>query len=566
MRIAAVLTRRGRLRFRRYRQIFSTLVSHGFGEIAYQTGVGRLLRIFRRRGGSASRAGESTTWQRVRMVLEELGPTFIKLGQILSNRPDLVPNELQDELERLQEDVPPFSGEESVAIVEAELGASVDELFSEFDRTPLAAASIAQIHRAVLADGAEVAVKIRRPGLAELVEVDLDILGELAELLERYVPESRNISPRDLVAEFERGMRQELDFGRERAAIERFAKQFAREESIKVPRVYRGYSSARVLTIEYIDGTPLSAYLGGNTGGPGPAAEDGRRIARLGAELTLKQVFVHGFFHADPHPGNILVLEDGRLCYLDFGLTGSLIQRDLEVVSDVLTSIIGRNEQKAARAVVKLAGRRDFEAARRIERDVAELIDRFQSVQAGDFSFTGLLSELVAVLVDEGLRLPPDLFLLVKALITIEGVATGLDPEFDFASQLEPFARTLVRERYSPHRVRSNVATVASDYSEVLQSFPADYYRVVDALSSGRLRVRLDEASERTVRKTVMDASSALVFAVVLGSLIIGSAVIVHSRVPPLWNGIPLIGIVGFVAAGLVGFWLVIKIIRSGGL
>jgi ubiquinone biosynthesis protein len=540
-------------------------VSHGFGEIAYQTGVGRLLRIFRRRGETGYRAGESNTWQRVRMVLEELGPTFIKLGQILSNRPDLVPNELQDELERLQEEVPPFSGEESAAIVEAELGAPVEELFREFDRRPLAAASVAQIHRAVLADGEEVAVKIQRPGLAELVEVDIDILGELAVLLERYVPESRNISPRDLVAEFERGMRQELDFGRERTAIERFASQFAREEGIKVPRVYREYSSARVLTIEFIDGTPLSSYLGG-AGGGGPGPEDGRRVAKLGAELTLKQIFVHGFFHADPHPGNIVVLEDGRLCYLDFGLTGSLIQRDLEVVSDVLTSIIGRNEQKAARAVVKLAGRRDFEAARRIERDMAELIDRFQSVQAGDFSFTGLLSALIGILVDEGLRLPPDLFLLVKALITIEGVATGLDPAFDFAAHLEPFAQTLVRERYSPHRVRTNVTTVASDYAEVLQSFPADYYRVVDALSSGRLRVRLEEASERAVRKTVMDASSALVFAVVLGSLIIGSAVIVHSRVPPLWNGIPLIGIVGFIAAGLVGFWLVIKIIRSGGL
>jgi ubiquinone biosynthesis protein len=215
---------------------------------------------------------------------------------------------------------------------------------------------------------------------------------------------------------------------------------------------------------------------------------------------------------------------------------------------------------------VKLAGRRDFEAAQRIERDVAELIDRFQSVQAGDFSFTALLSELIGVLVDENLRLPPDLFLLVKALITIEGVATGLDPEFDFASHLEPFAETLVRERYSPRRVRTNVATTASDYGEVLQSFPADYYRVVDALSSGQMRIRLDEESDRRVRKTIMDASSALVFSVVLGSLIIGSAVIVHSGVPPVWHGVPVIGIIGFVAAGLVGFWLVVKIIRSGGL
>lgn len=583
MRVSALLTRKGRLRVARYRQIFSTLVSHGFGEIAYQTGAGRLFRLFRRRrADGARRAGESTTWERVRLVLEELGPTFIKLGQILSNRPDLVPRELQDELEKLQEDVPPFSSEEAAAIIERELGRPLDELFADFDERPLAAASIAQIHRAVLPGGEAVAVKVQRPGLAELVDVDIDILGELAVLLERYVPESRNVSPRDLVDEFERGMRQELDFGRERTAIERFAKQFDGDESIKVPRVYRSHSSGRVLTIEYIDGRPLSHLLaetgaaGGRAGAGGRASgeaggekgreNEGPRVAKLGAELTLKQIFVHGFFHADPHPGNIVVLDDGRLCYLDFGLTGSLIQRDLEVVSDVLTSIIGRNEQKAARAVVKLAGRRDFEIAQRIERDVAELIDQFQTVQAGDFSFTSLLSELIGVLVDENLRLPPDLFLLVKALITIEGVATGLDPEFDFASHLEPFAETLVRERYSPRRVRANVATTAGDYAEVLQSFPADYYRVVDALSSGQLRIRLDEESDRRVRKTIMDASSALVFSVVLGSLIIGSAVIVHSGVPPVWHGVPVIGIIGFVAAGLVGFWLVVKIIRSGGL
>jgi len=566
MRVTAILTRKGRLRISRYRQIFSTLVGHGFGEVAYQTGAGRLFRLFRkRRAGGAPGAGESNTWERVRTVLEELGPTFIKLGQILSNRPDLVPRELQNELEKLQEDVPPFPGEQAVAIIERELGHPLAELFADFDKRPLAAASIAQIHKAVLPTGETVAVKVQRPGLSELVDVDIDILGELAVLLERYVPESRNVSPRDLVDEFERGMRQELDFGRERAAIERFAKQFDADEGIKVPRAYASHSSDRVLTIEFIDGLPLSQLLA-RAGSGEAGTEDGRRIAKLGAELTLKQIFVHGFFHADPHPGNILVLPDGRLCYLDFGLTGSLIQRDLEVVSDLLTSIIGRNEQKAARAVVKLAGRRDFEAAQRIERDVAELIDRFQSVQAGDFSFTNLLSELIGVLVDENLRLPPDLFLLVKALITIEGVATGLDPEFDFASHLEPFAETLVRERYSARRMGTNLATTAGDYAEMLQSFPADYYRMVDALSSGQMRIRLDEESNKRVRKIVMDASSALVVSVVLGSLIIGSALMVHSGVPPLWHNVPVIGIIGFLAAGLIGFWLVIKIIRSGGM
>ncbi|MGM0675235.1 MAG: ABC1 kinase family protein, partial [Spirochaetota bacterium] len=316
-----------------------------------------------------------------------------------------------------------------------------------------------------------------------------------------------------------------------------------------------------VLTMEYIEGTPMSAFLNDES----LDAHEATTIAELGADLTLKQIFVHGFFHADPHPGNILVLEDGRICYLDFGLTGNLIQRDLEVVSDILINIISRNEQKAARAVVQLAGSRDFERAKNIEREIAELIDRFQSSEAGDFSFTALLSDLIGVLVDEGLTLPPDLFLLVKSLITIEGVATGLDSTFNFTAHLEPFAETLLKERFGPKRIKARLATVAGDYSEMLEGLPGDYYRVVETLASGRVRFSLEDPSVRSLQSTVLRASSALVSAIVVGALIIGSALIVHSGVPPLWNGVPIIGIVGFLVAGLVGFGLLVSTLRKSG-
>ncbi|MCF8105519.1 MAG: hypothetical protein K9K64_08555 [Desulfohalobiaceae bacterium] len=282
--------------------------------------------------------------------------------------------------------------------------------------------------------------------------------------------------------------------------------------------------------------------------------------------LTLQQIFSYGFFHADPHPGNIILMDDGRLCYIDFGLTGSLIQRDLEVVSDLLTSIMARNEQKAARVVVRLAGSRDFAVAQSIERRIAELIERFQSSRAGEFSFTALLGELVEILVGKGLRMPPDLFLLVKSLLTIEGVASALDPKFDFTPQLTPFAEKLVKDRYDMSRLQTSARTLAGDFAELVQNFPGDYYKVVDTLSSGRLSLGLEEQSLVQARESVFKASSTLAFAVVLGSLVIGSAIIVHSRVPPLWKEVPVIGIIGFIVSGMIGFGLLIKIIRNRGL
>ncbi len=564
MKLLALFTRKGRLRFARYRDILFTLLAHGFGEVVYQTGLGRALRLVRRlsrraRAGQRQRSGEFTTWERIRMAIEELGPTFIKLGQILSNRPDLIPRELQAELGKLQENVPPFPANEAVSTIENELGRSLQEVFREFDRDPVAAASIAQLHRAVLPSGETVAVKIQRPGLLDLVGVDVEILRELAALVERYIPASKSIGPEDLVDEFERAIHQELDFRREAASIERFGSQFAEDDRIMVPKVYREYSTRKVLTMEFIDGRPLADLLSEDP----RDEEEGKRVAELGADLTLKQIFQNGFFHADPHPGNILVLQDGRICYLDFGLTGSLIRRDLEVISDMLISIIGRDEQKASRAVVRLAGSRDYDTAKSIEREIAELIGRSQNAEVGDFSFTALLSAIVEILVDKDLRLPPDLFLLVKSLITIEGVATALDPDLDFSGHLEPFAKELLKEQYDPRRVASRVATMTGDYRDLLESLPGDYYKVVDRLASGRVLLRLEDQSVQPMRRTILQAASSLVFAVVLAALIVGSALIVHSRVPPLWNEIPVIGLFGFVIAGLVGFWLLVKIIRN---
>jgi len=535
-------------------------VSYGFGEVVYQTGLGKLLHavsslFHNKRKNMKQIAKAMTTWARIRMAVEALGPTFIKLGQILSNRPDLIPRALRQELTRLQRDVPPFPAEQAIALIEEELDKPLRDLFKEFDKTPVAAASIAQVHRAVLHGGEVVAVKVQRPNLKELVQIDVEILKEIAVLLERYVPESRRFSPRDIVNEFEHGIIQELDFCRESAAIARFAAQFQGDNEIKVPFVYSGYCSKRVLTMEFIEGQTISGLLAEKSQDSATVV----KIAMTGVNLTLKQIFTYGFFHADPHPGNILILGDGRLCYIDFGLTGSLIQRDLEVISDMFVSIMNRNEQKAAKAVIRLADSRDYRIAQKIERKIGEIISRFQSSKAGDFLFTGLLSEIIEVLVGVGLRLPTDLYLLVKSLITIEGVATGLDAKFNFGAQLKPFAETLVKERYGPERIISKVITMAEDYGELLQNIAGDYYRITDMLSDGRR----DDKSIDPARRTALQARTTLVSAVVIGSIIIGSALIIISGIPPLWHKVPIIGIAGFIIAGIVSLCLFIKILRT---
>jgi ubiquinone biosynthesis protein len=553
------------MRIRRYREILSTLAKYGFGEVVSQMGLGPTLqfgrRIFtrRRKRDQDPQLWQRTTWEWIRMALEELGPTFIKLGQILGNRPDLIPQPMRRELEKLQDAVPSFPGAEAIRMVALELGGDVGTLFKEFDESPVAAASIAQVHRAVLSDGTEVAVKVQRPEVRDIMDVDIQILHRLAQVLEKYFEDVRALRPTDIVEEFRKAVSRELDFMREAASMERLARQFSEDETIVVPRVHWSHCTRTVLTMQFIRATRLAEVI--KT--PGFGGHSGPVIARRGAELVLRQIFDNGFFHGDPHPGNIFVLSDDRICFLDYGLMGSLTRNDTETFGDILISIMRRNEQKARRALVAMCGGEEPEEPRRMEREISELIDQFHDTRASDFSFGALLSNLVDTLVDHGLSLPPDLFLLVKALMTVEGVATALDPDFRFVESVQPFAEKLVRDRYDPSRIATRFMNAAAEFGELLQGFPADYRDMVRTIRRGRIQFTLEEGSLVPLRRTVSRVTASLVFALVLGSLIIGSSVIVHSRVPPLWYGIPVIGILGFVAAGMVGFWLLVTIIRN---
>jgi len=313
----------------RYRQIVSVLLRHGFGDTVARLGLHKHLaispRFLAREEEPKGQAAALTRSERIRMAIEELGPSFVKLGQLMSTRPDMVYPELRLELEKLQDAVPPFPAEEARRIVETELGGSLDAIFGEFDENPVASASMAQVHRALLPDGLVVAVKIQRPGVKRTLEVDLEIMLDLAKLMEKHLGEMDVINPVGMVEEFGRTIRKEMDFNVEAAHIERFARNFQSDRTIRVPRVFRQLVTDKILTMEFVEGTKVSELA--------TLAEKGldpQLIADRGADLILKQVFDHGFFHADPHPGNILVLEDNVICFLDYGMMGRLTGRHRE--------------------------------------------------------------------------------------------------------------------------------------------------------------------------------------------------------------------------------------------
>ncbi len=414
----------------RYRQILLVLAKYGFDElvdnlkIAQYVEVG--LQLISR--GRREQVETLTRAQRLRMVLEELGPTFIKLGQVLSTRPDLVPPDLVHEFEKLQKSVPPFQAEKAREIIRTELHAPIEEVFERFDDRPLAAASIGQIHRATLRDGDEVVVKVQRPGIRRTIEVDLEILLHLATLAERHLEGARLHRPTKIVEEFARVIEQELDFHTEAAHLERFAGQFLDDPTVYVPKVYRDATTGHVLTMEYVEGIhPVSSDAVKDAG------LDPKVVVARGADAILRQVFVHGFFHADPHPGNIFVLRGNVLCYLDFGMMGRIDRRSREDIADLIHGVVARDAPKCAQALLRLAERDDDVDVdvRRLERDVEEFLDRHVVSRLQELELGKLLQHLLDLLNRHRLRIPADLVMMLKALGTVEGLGAALDADFD---------------------------------------------------------------------------------------------------------------------------------------
>ncbi len=544
----------------RSRQIATVLLNHGFGDVVERLGLLRYLQwggrlLFRRRGDPATRL---TRPQRIRMALEKLGATYIKFGQVMSTRPDLVPADVISELCKLQEGVPPFSSDKAVEILESELGGPVEKLYAEFDRQPLAAGSLAQVHRARHFDGTQLAVKIRRPHVIRDVERDLELMLELAMLVERHLPEAEVFDPVGLVTQFSRSIRREMNFVREARTVEEFARLFKHDATLVVPKIYWDLTSDAVITMEFIDGLRVTDRPGLLAAGLSAPA-----LAANGARIFLKQAFEFGLFHGDPHPGNLRILRDGTLGLIDYGMVGRLEEERREQLVDLFLCI-NQRDVKGAVAVVLVVGKPSREVDRPLlQSDLRDFMESYYGIELDRIRMGKLLSDFVAILSNHSIRYPADLMLLIRAMITLDGVGRVLDPEFNLAQHVAPFVRQVIRERYNPRRVANRWIHESGRLLGALHDVPLHIERVLEKLSRDDLKIQLEHRNLDYLVTELDRSGNRIVVGLVMSSLIVASALIVRSGtisgVSSTWITIPV-----FVLSSLLGVWLIYGIFRSG--
>jgi ubiquinone biosynthesis protein len=548
---------------RRVRQILTRLAYYGFAELAEAIGL-RRRRIF---PGAVQdlrpgrRVRRLPFGARLRMLFEELGPTFIKLGQVLSLRSDILPEEITEELRRLQYGAAPLAFDRLEPVLDEALGRPWQECFSSIEPEPVASASIAQVHRGVTRKGRTVALKIQRPGIDELIQSDLSILADLAALIERYLPRARIYRPVELVDHFAKVISLELDFAYEGRTMDLVRQNFRGEPAIHVPEVLWGLSSERLLTMEFIEGVRLSDEELFDKAGI-----DTSHIAIVGTRYVLTQVFEHGIFNADPHPANFIVRPDGVLVPLDFGMIGLLDQELKQALVAMLVAFINQDPDKLLRVFynLELLSETTQRSRSELSQDLSRLIHYYHHMPLAQLSIGRMLLDLSAIIRRHRISLPVDLALTLKVIVTVESLGKSLDPEFDVISVAKPFVERVRLGGLRDWLDKDKLIDLAEDTGRLARALPYDTYEILKKLRSGRLKLNFDiEDFDQRIRD-VDRSINRLSFAVVIAGLLIGSSFFLQGAAQPILFGMPILGVAGFGIAVILGVWFLIGIIRSG--
>jgi ubiquinone biosynthesis protein len=542
----------------RLTEIAQVAVRHGFGYFFERHKLTDLLPG--RRNGEVREGTASERGKHLRELLDELGPTFVKFGQLLSMRPDVLPPDIIVELRGLQDDVRPFAYEDVERMIQEELGQPIERLFVEFEPTPLAAASIGQVHRAVLPNGHTVAVKVQRPGAPERIEADLGLLYQAARIVKERVRALDFVDVREVVDEFARGIRQELDYRLEGRNAEQLHRNFAGHPHVQVPRVYWSYTRSRVLTLEFIEGTQLAdidelAY----------SLDERKRLAEVMAEAWMTMIFRDGFFHGDPHPANILVIRPDLIGLVDFGLAGKLTEDDVSKATRLFIDVANENVDEIPRRLSDLGVRYPKEREEEFRAEISDLYYRYYGARLSEIDPLQVIREVFSVIYSLNLRLPTRFILLDKAIATLASVGVELYPDFNVFEVAKPYARSLLVSRYTPQRVLSRARRESFKLASVFADYPYQVHDVLEQMRDGQIEVGFVHKGLDEFMHKLDVAFNRLIIAFVVAAGLIGSSLIgVFATSGPQVLGLNVVSAFGFFIAGVLGLWLMWGVFRSG--
>lgn len=524
----------------RLKDIALVLMRHGLSDVATRLGAPLRARFHLGRKGRV----RLTTSERLRLAFQDLGPLFIKLGQLIASRPDVFPAQLVRQMEQLQDRVEAVPFSEIRETLVAELGGDPARYFSSIDETPLAAASIAQIHRATTIDGDQVILKVQRPGILRIIERDLEILGLVAEALSG-IPELTDLDPAGLAAELSRSLERELNFHFERNATDRVRAAFADDDSIYVPRTYGKLSTRSLLVLEHIEGVPLGrAELG---------PEDGRRIARDCARVLFRMILRDGHFHADPHPGNLILRPDGTIAWIDFGSMGLFTPELRKQLVRMLRSIVSRDYTALSRQVLRIGHPRGEISFFEFSQDVANRLDPYFGMTLEEVDFPHLLDEVLDLARDHKITIAPGLVVMTRCLILMEGLGMRLDPDFNTSEELQPMLRKLAEQQMRPDRIARDVGAHLYDSAMAISEYPQQFGEILRKVAGGRLRVDTHLQGLERLGKRFESSSNRIVQALIVSSLLVSSSLVMDLDAGPDVWGVPAIGLIGYLFAGLLG-------------
>ncbi len=550
----------------RYREILGILLKYGFADVLKLMALQRLLgmedaTITIHENGVLSKPLP----ERMRLALEELGPTFIKFGQIVSSRRDLVTDEYYVELCKLQADVPAFAAKEARKIIAEELESPVSEVFASFDDVPVGAASIAQVHAGVLKNGTMVAIKVQRPNIEKVIELDLAILQDLAKFVDRHVPEMSSLNPVGVVEEFSTTLIKELDFTNEAMNAERFAKQFEGNPWIKVPAVFREFSTGKVLTMEFLTGRGVEDRVALDR-----AKIDPIELSEHITGIIYEQIFEYGFFHGDPHPGNMMILPGGVTGLLDYGMMGSFTPNFRSSVAHMIAGLAEKNHQQVMRSILEMSEEGYAANTTKMLSDVEEFSGAHLNQPLKDIKLGVVLNKLLELLRDNSLRMKGSFYLGIKALTQVEAIGRELNPDLNFVKLGEPFATKVIQSKYEPGRLFQLFRKLVSESVDFLDEFPHDFRNVYQRVKQGQINIplqhKIDPQGFEPLRKTLDSIANRLTNAILTASVLICSSILVLSGLPPKIGSVPLIGLAGLIWGGYMCLRLVLSIWKHGGL